>query len=161
MKTKNKFFANSRILPVSIIIFILCSVVFVFFAVFEGFDENIYLTLAIIVILAVLPFLLLVMGITVGCIMIEISEEGISTELYGKKLKFFKWEEITEVKATTPDRDAHSEIEFYKNKDTNARRRKAEKISFTYYCLDLSKEALIKRYAPEDIIEKLNFSTKQ
>ncbi len=160
METRNKFFAEFRLIPCSILLFVISIVITGCLLIFDGYDYNIYLAVVITVLL-VLLFLSSIASLIIGCIKVEISKDGISTELFGKKLKFFKWEEVSEIKASVPDKDAYVSISFYREKNKKANKIKKEKISFSYYSCDISKEALIKRYAPDSVIEKSNNSTDQ
>lgn len=97
--------------------------------IFDGYDYNIYLAVVITVLL-VLLFLSSIASLIIGCIKVEISKDGISTELFGKKLKFFKWEEVSEIKASVPDKDAYVSISFYREKNKKANKIKKEKNIF-------------------------------
>ena len=160
METRNKFFAEFRLIPCSILLFVISIVITGCLLIFDGYEYNIYLAVVITVLL-VLLFLSSIASLIIGCIKVEISKDGISTELFGKKLKFFKWEEVSAL-MQKPFRNINLlESEFYREKNKKANKIKKEKISFSYYSCDISKEALIKRYAPDSVIEKSNNSTDQ
>ena len=113
METRNKFFAEFRLIPCSILLFVISIVITGCLLIFDGYEYNIYLAVVITVLL-VLLFLSSIASLIIGCIKVEISKDGISTELFGKKLKFFKWEEVSEIKASVPDKDAYVSISFYR-----------------------------------------------
>ena len=147
---KNKFFASREIIPIVVGIFIMGVVIFFIGVAIDGFPKPAYLLAIMIVLLLGLPSLLLVAGIICGCLMIEVTEEGIATVLFGKRLKFFKWEEIT--KAETKVDRTRQFVVFWNNK---------KKIEFYFYCLDHSRMIILKHYAPEYIIDKLNIKDNQ
>lgn len=152
---KNKFFVCIELIFAAIFLFILGVGTFIWSVtddLFYGGNSASLILLAVM--LVVLPTIALVLSIWLLCPIIEVSEEKITKRLFGIKLKSYKWEEISEIKHF--GNIAAQTISFYKNRKENAPfSRWIKKERIVIYCSD-KKVAIIRHYAPEYIIEKID-----
>ena len=152
---RNKFYACFYVVPLAVAIFVLSVGGFFIGVAIAGFPKPLSLLITMIILLLALPSVLLVLGLFIGLQMIEITERGISLSLFGKKIKYFKWEEISNAKIEAVNKGDRQAVSFYKIKENSKSNRK-ERISFTYYSTDVSKIMILKHYVPDYIIDKLN-----
>lgn len=134
---KNKFFACFKLIPISIFCFVVCVSAFLICICVDGLPEPTYLLVISIVLLIALPAVLVTIFIIVGCIMIEVTKEGIATVLFGKRLKFFNWEEISKVEITQSGNGANHQISFSRDRNTNSgkkRRNKSRSLFMIWIC---------------------------
>lgn len=158
---KNKFFVGIEIVFLLAFIFIASITTFIIACVYGVLEEDLWLII-LLLIMTVVPTLFLLWGVYAMAAQITIDEKGITKSLFGIKLKYYDWEELSHIKLY--GNFVASSISFFKKRKETAIFYRYIKYERIYFYLDKTRWEVIDFYAPEPIkemIEKVKSNFKK
>lgn len=150
---KNNFFVGIEIVFGLVFLFLIGMVSFLWFAI-DAFEEELGLSILLIVMLVVVPTILLLWGIYTFAPKLYLDKNGVTKRLFGIKLKYYKWEEIDHIKFYGNPKFVTS-ISFYKKRDEKKLFYRFYKYERIYFSCNKKKMDILTFYAPENIKQQI------
>ncbi len=150
---KNNFFVGIEIVFGLVFLFLIGMGSFLWFAI-DAFEEELGLSILLIVMLVVVPTILLLWGIYTFAPKLYLDKNGVTKRLFGIKLKYYKWEEIDHIKFYGNPQFVTT-ISLYKKRNENKLFYKIYKFERIFFSCSKKKFNILNHYAPENIKQQL------